>query len=70
MTDRQRAFLSFFAGLVMFAVGSILVPMHNAGQISEGLGMFGGICWLVGIPLGLLGIIWSIVLVSNPRDST
>jgi drug/metabolite transporter (DMT)-like permease len=67
MTRNQWAFLMLLAGAMLFAVGSVITPMYNAGQTSNTWGMIGGLCWLFGPGLFLCGAAMAVLEALRPQ---
>lgn len=61
MTRSQYAFLMLLAGIVLFGVGSAIIPQYNAGQLSGTWGFIGGLCWIFGPGLFLCGLIMAVL---------
>lgn len=61
MTLGQKSFLLMLAGVVMFAVGALIITAYNTGQSTETWGFIGGLLWIAGPPMLLAGIVVCIV---------
>jgi hypothetical protein len=61
MTPEQKSFLLVLAGVVMFATGAMIITAYNTGQSTETWGFIGGLLWIGGPPLFLVGLVLWIV---------
>lgn len=71
MTPMQWSFLVVLLSVVAFAVGNMLIAMHNMERTSQAWGMTGGVLFLVSIPVGIAGIVLCVLsAVHDRRESS